>query len=293
MERENTEKSINYIIDCAGKSLDLAIPQVMGILNVTPDSYCERQRTLDVNEAVDFAVQMVADGAAIIDVGGEPTNPSLHPEVPLQMEMDRVLPVIERLVKVIDVPISVDTSKPEIMREVAKLGAGLINDVRGFREPGALETAAELGLPVCIMHMSYPHGVPEHDPEAPSDEAIVAVIRDFLQERMQACITAGVPREQIILDPGIGFGSFGKNIQQSFNIIRQLEVYRDLGAPVLLGISRKTFIRKFLEVSVEDSLSGTLAASVFAIRHGANILRVHDVKATVDMIKMTMALAED
>ncbi len=280
-------------LDCAGKILDLSQPCVMGILNVTPDSYSEVGRVQGCDQALRLAEQMVAEGAAIIDIGGEPTNPSLHPVVPLQEELDRVMPVLEQLCKVLPVPISIDTSKPEVMREAINVGVGLINDVRALRYEGALEIVAQAQVSVCLMHMAYPDGVPQKGTPAtaPEDEEdIVADVEVFLMQRLMACQQAGIGRERIILDPGVGAGNFGKTTQQSLSLIKQLKSLQGFHLPILVGASRKTFIGDYLDLPVAQRLPASLAIATIAVMNGAAIIRAHDVKATVEAVKITQGV---
>ncbi len=270
-------------IACGSKTLDLTTPQVMGIINTAPNSFCATSRIDSPQQALDRAEQMIADGAAIIDVGGEPTNPSLNSVTSLQQELDRIAPILEILGKSLTVPISIDTSKPAVMQEAVKLGAGLINDVRALREEGALQTAANLGVGVCLMHMAYPHGKEQnHAPAAVS----IAEIKKFLIERVTACAEAGIIKEKIIIDPGIGHGNFGKNQQQNLAILAGQQQFLELDLPLLIGVSRKTFIGNILNASEENRVYGSIAAAVIAIANGAAIIRTHDVKATVDALQV-------
>ena len=264
-------------LDCAGKILDLSRPAVMGVLNVTPDSFSDGGRYFQLADALRRAEVMVEEGAALIDVGGESTRPGAPP-VSVQEELDRVLPVVERLARELPVPISVDTSKPEIIREVARAGAGLINDVRALRLPGALEAAAASGLPVCLMHM---RGEPATMQQEPVYADVVAEVHAFLAERIRVCESAGIPRERILIDPGFGFG---KTLDHNLTLLRHLDRFTDLAAGVLVGISRKSMIGALLNAPVDKRLSGGLAAAVIAFWQGANIIRAHDVRETVQAL---------
>lgn len=275
-------------LDCGGKLLDLSQPRVMGILNITPDSYCAIGRYTSVDAAVTYAQQMVAEGAAIIDVGGEPTNPGVNPVISLQQELDRVIPVIEALADNIDVPISVDTSKPQVMQEAIAHGARFINDVRGLSNPGALRVVAEANVAVCLMHMAFPLGNP--DPAWHAGDDVAVTVKEFLQARIDACIAAGIARERIVIDPGIGGGSFGKNVAQNLQLLANLNILKTCHVPILVGVSRKMFIGELLDLPVEQRLSGSLAATVMAVNQGANIIRAHDVKATVEAVKVAAAI---
>jgi len=264
-------------LDCAGKVLDLSRPAVMGVLNVTPDSFSDGGRYLHLTDALRRAEAMVEEGAALIDVGGESTRPGAAP-VSVQEELDRVLPVVERLARELPVPISVDTSRPEIIREAARAGAGLINDVRALRLPGALEAAAASGLPMCLMHMQ---GAPATMQQEPVYADVVAEVRAFLAERVRVCEAAGIPRERILVDPGFGFG---KTLDHNLALLRHLDRFTDLAAGILVGISRKSMIGALLNAPVGERLSGGLAAAVIAFWQGANIIRAHDVRETVQAL---------
>ena len=264
-------------LDCAGKILDLSRPAVMGVLNVTPDSFSDGGRYLQLDAALRHAEAMVEEGAALIDIGGESTRPGAPP-VSVQEELDRVLPVVERLARELPVPLSVDTSKPEIIREAARAGAGLINDVRALRLPGALEAAAASRLPVCLMHMQ---GEPGTMQQQPIYIDVAAEVRAFLAERIRVCERAGIPRERILVDPGFGFG---KTLDHNLALLRHLGRFTDLAAGVLVGVSRKSMIGLLLNAPVGERLAGSLAAAVIAFWQGANILRAHDVRETVQAL---------
>jgi len=264
-------------LDCAGKILDLSRPAVMGVLNVTPDSFSDGGRYLHLTDALRRAEAMVEEGAALIDVGGESTRPGAAP-VSVQEELDRVLPVVERLARELPVPISVDTSRPEIIREAARAGAGLINDVRALRLPGALEAAAASGLPICLMHLRGEPATMQHEPVYAD---VVAEVHTFLAERIRVCESAGIPRERILVDPGFGFG---KTLDHNLILLRHLDRFTDLAAGVLVGVSRKSMIGALLNAPVGERLSGGLAAAVIAFWQGANIIRAHDVRETVQAL---------
>jgi dihydropteroate synthase len=264
-------------LDCAGKVLDLSQPAVMGVLNVTPDSFSDGGRYLRLDAALRRAEAMVEEGAALIDVGGESTRPGAA-RVSVQEELDRVLPVVERLARELPVPISVDTSKAEIILQAARAGAGLINDVRALRGPRALEAAATSGLPVCLMHL---RGEPATMQQEPVYADVVAEVRAFLAERVRVCASAGIPRERILVDPGFGFG---KTLDHNLLLLRHLNRFTDLAAGVLVGISRKSMIGALLNAPVGERLSGGLAAAVIAFWQGANIIRAHDVRETVQAL---------
>lgn len=264
-------------IDCAGKMLDLSQPAVMGVLNVTPDSFSNGGRYLLLDAALRQAESMVEAGAAIIDVGGESTRPGA-PSVSAQEELDRVLPVMERLARQLPIPVSVDTSKPEVMREAARVGAGLINDVRALQMPGALDAAVASGLPICLMHLQ---GEPETMQQQPHYADVVTEVHAFLAKRVRSCEAAGIPRRRILVDPGFGFG---KTLDHNLQLLRHLDRFTDLAAGVLVGISRKSMIGLLLNAPVDERLSGSLAAAVIALWQGAKIIRTHDVRETVQAL---------
>jgi dihydropteroate synthase len=275
----------DMLLDCAGKSLDLTRPRVMGILNVTPDSFSDGGRFLAAGQAVDQATRMIEAGAAIIDIGGESTRPGASP-VSAQQEIDRVMPVLERLVDACDTPVSIDTTKPEVMRAAAAAGAGLINDVAALRAPGAIETAAATGLPVCLMHMQ---GEPRTMQKSPQYAEVVADILDYLAQRLAACETAGIPRSRLLVDPGFGFG---KTLEHNLALLSRLSAFRRLGVPVLIGISRKSMLGQLTGRPVEERLAASVAAAILAAQRGASIIRVHDVAETVDALKILQAVAD-
>lgn len=268
---------------CGARTVDLSAPLVMGILNVTPDSFSDGGRFNSVDKAFVQAQQMVADGASFIDVGGESTRPGAQ-AVSSQEELDRVLPVVEKISANLDVIISLDTSNPELMREGAKLGAGLINDVRALDRPGAMAAAAESGLAVCIMHRQ---GEPQTMQQAPHYNDVVADVKDYLVEKVAACVAAGITRNKLVLDPGFGFG---KNLQHNLTLMAHLNELREIDLPLLVGVSRKRMIGETLDKPVNERLYGGLALAVLAVAQGAHILRVHDVAPTVDALKMASAV---
>ncbi len=265
------------------RKMDLGCPRVMGILNVTPDSFFDGgeyyQAGDDISAALARAEQMAEDGAAFIDVGGESTRPGAAP-VTLQEELDRVIPVVEALAKNVDVVISVDTSTPEVMREAAKLGAGFINDVRALQKDGAMTAASESGLPVCLMHMQ---GQPGTMQAAPHYEDVVSEVATFFSSRVTACLNAGIDAGKIILDPGFGFG---KNDSHNITLLKNMRMFQSDQTPVLAGLSRKSMIGRLLGRSEDERLAGSLALAQYALHYGANILRVHDVKETADVVKL-------
>ena len=274
------------ILHCGAYTLDLARPRVMGILNVTPDSFSDGGRFFDREAALRQGRVLVAEGADILDVGGESTRPGAE-TVPVQEELDRVIPVIEALAGELPVPLSVDTSKPEVMRAAVAAGASLINDVAALRRPGALAAAAASGVPVCLMHMQ---GEPGTMQQQPTYRDVVAEVRDFLAGRMAACEAAGIPRDRLLLDPGFGFG---KTVAHNLALLRDLPALRGLGVPVLVGLSRKSMIGALLDgAPVGQRLYGSLAAAVLAVERGAAIVRVHDVAPTVQALRIVAAVRD-
>ncbi|MGD8308015.1 MAG: dihydropteroate synthase [Chromatiales bacterium] len=271
-------------LDCAGRMLDLSRPRVMGILNVTPDSFSDGGSFVSPAKAAGHARRMVEAGADLVDIGGESTRPGAQ-AVPVQEELDRVVPLVERLAAELPVPLSVDTSKPEVMRAAAAAGAGMINDVMALRAPGALVAASESGLPVCLMHMQ---GEPRTMQRDPHYADVVAEVRAFLAERVQACEAAGISRNRLVLDPGFGFG---KTLGHNLSLLKHLDALVDSGLPVLAGVSRKSMIGRLLgDVPAQDRLYGSLAAAVIAVERGARILRVHDVGPTVEALRVAWAV---
>lgn len=270
-------------LPCGSRVLDLAYPHVMGILNVTPDSFSDGGRFAARDAALRHAAAMVAAGATLIDVGGESTRPGARPVSPLE-ELERVAPVVEAIAAELDVVISLDTSTPAVMREGARLGAGLINDVRSLRRDGALGAAADTGLPVCLMHM---RGEPGTMQESPQYQDVLVEVRDFLAERMGACVAAGIPSERIVLDPGFGFA---KALAHNLSLFKHLEGLHALGRPLLVGVSRKSMIGQVLGCEVGERLYGGLALAALAVSKGASIVRVHDVAETVDAVRMIAAV---
>jgi dihydropteroate synthase len=272
------------IIDCAGKPLDLSQPLVMGILNITPDSFSDGGVFFAPEAALEHAREMVKAGAAIIDVGGESTRPGAA-SVPLQEELRRVVPVIEALCKMLPVPVSIDTRNPAVMQAAVAAGAGLINDVHALQAPGAVETAAALGVPVCLMHM---RGMPATMQDNPEYGDVVGEVRQFLASRAAACLSAGMAREQILLDPGFGFG---KTTRHNLLLLQQLDKLVAEGYPVLVGLSRKSLIGDVLGLPVDERLYAGLALAVIAVRQGAAIVRTHDVRATCEALAMCHAIS--
>ncbi|WP_454256113.1 dihydropteroate synthase [Pseudomonas sp. Marseille-Q8238] len=272
------------LLPFGSRVLDLSRPHVMGILNVTPDSFSDGGRFAARDAALRHAADMVAAGATLVDVGGESTRPGARPVSPLE-ELERVAPVVEAIVAELDVVVSLDTSTPAVMREGARLGAGLINDVRALRRDGALEAAADAGLPVCLMHMLGEPGTMQLNPHY---DDVVAEVGDFLVERMAACVAAGIPEERVILDPGFGFA---KLLGHNLSLFKHLERLHVLGRPLLVGVSRKSMVGQALGREVGQRLYGSLALAALAVGKGACILRVHDVPETVDVVRMVAAVS--
>lgn len=270
-------------LPCGSRFLDLSRPQVMGILNVTPDSFSDGGRYGQRDAALRHAEAMLRAGATLIDVGGESTRPGARAVSPVE-ELERVAPIVEAIAAELDVIISVDTSTPAVMRETARLGAGLINDVRSLQRDGALDAAADTGLPVCLMHM---RGEPSTMQQDPQYADVVVEVRDFLLERMAACAAAGIVAERIILDPGFGFA---KTLAHNLSLFKHLKTLHALGRPLLVGASRKSMIGKVLGHEVGGRLYGSLALAALAVSKGAHILRVHDVAETVDVVRMIAAV---
>lgn len=272
-------------LDCAGRILKLHRPQVMGIVNVTPDSFSDGGAHDTTDLAVAHALKLVEEGADLLDIGGESTRPGAD-EVSLEEELQRVIPVIEQLARQTSLPISIDTSKPEVMRAAVAAGAGMINDVYALRREGALEAAAELGVPVVLMHML---GEPRSMQQSPEYDDVVGEVHRFLTERLFAAEMSGIARKNLLIDPGFGFG---KNTAHNLTLLSQLQRFVELGVPVLAGLSRKRTIGELTGREVaKDRVAGSVAAHLIAAQRGAMILRVHDVAATVDALKVWNAVA--
>jgi dihydropteroate synthase len=272
------------VLRCADQSLDLSAPLVMGVLNVTPDSFSDGGRFFSEDAAVEQGVRMADEGATLIDVGGESTRPGA-PGVGTAEELRRVIPVIERLRARTAAVISVDSSKPEVLRAAAAAGAGLINDVRALREPGALEAAAAQRCAVCLMHMQ---GTPDTMQRAPHYDDVVAEVRAFLSARVAACRAAGIDAERLAVDPGFGFG---KTLEHNLTLLRHLAELAADGPPVLVGLSRKSMLGTLTERQPAERVYGSIALAVIAALNGARIIRAHDVAPTVDALKVVAAVA--
>ena len=268
---------------CGPHTLDLATPVVMGALNVTPDSFSDGGRFANSEAAVAHALRMVEEGAGLIDVGGESTRPGAQ-AVSAEEEIRRVVPVVEALAARTTVPISVDTSKPAVMIAAVRVGAGMINDVRALREPGALEAAAGSNAAVCLMHMQ---GEPRTMQADPRYDDVVDDVRAFLGERAAACLVGGITKERLLVDPGIGFG---KRLEHNLALLAGLPALVGLGWPVLIGVSRKSMFGALLGRAVGERIAGGVAAATAAVLAGASIVRTHDVAPTVDAVKVAVAL---
>lgn len=265
--------------------LKIPAPAVMGILNVTPDSFSDGGQFNNLNIALQQAATMAEGGAAIIDIGGESTRPGAG-GVDSQQELDRVIPIIEAVRSVTDIPISIDTSKADVMREAVTAGASLINDVCALRGEGALQAAADLQVPVCLMHML---GEPRTMQQDPVYDDVVADVADFLEARIAACVDAGLGEELLVVDPGFGFGKTHRHNVELLANLRQLHVR---GRPVLVGVSRKSTLGELTKREVHDRLPASVAAAVVAVMKGADIVRAHDVQATVDALKVAQSVIE-
>ena len=280
----NSSITLLPMIFSSGKfQLDLSRPHVMGIVNITPDSFSDGGRYASTEKAIAHAMQLVADGADILDIGGESTRPGATP-VSLEEELSRVIPVIEALVGKAGIAISIDTYKPEVMRQAILAGADIVNDVRALQEPGALEIVAQSNAGVCLMHMK---GTPQTMQIEPVYDDVVAEVTDFLQERLLAAESAGIAADRIVLDPGFGFG---KRTAHNLALLQDLAAIKALGRPLLVGLSRKSVLGQLLGNDVDERLHASIAASVISVMKGASIVRVHDVKATADALKVVAAV---
>ena len=273
------------VLRCADRTLDLSAPLVMGVLNVTPDSFSDGGRFLEPQRAVERGLRMAEEGAAIIDVGGESTRPGAAP-VTVAQELDRVVPVIERLAARTPAVISVDTSQPEVMRAAAAAGAGLINDVRGLRLPGALAAAAGTSCALCLMHMQ---GEPATMQRHPQYVDVVSEVKTFLLARVQACHEARIASERIAIDPGF---CFGKTAAHNLELLRRLPELASSGLPVLVGVSRKSMVAALTGRPVGGRLAGSIALAALAVANGASIVRAHDVPETLDAVRVALAVSK-
>lgn len=269
----------------AGRQIDLSRCHVMGILNVTPDSFSDGGRFNRLDVALERARQIVDEGAAFVDIGGESTRPGSAP-VSVQEELDRVCPVVEAVAREFDTVISVDTSSPEVIRESVRVGAGLINDVRSLQRDGALAAAVEAGVPVCLMHMK---GEPKTMQAQPEYRNVLREVSSFLMERVRVAEQAGIAPENILLDPGFGFG---KTLEHNLQLLAAQDQLRVLGYPLLIGMSRKTMLGQITGRDVAERLPASLAVATISALKGASVIRVHDVRETVDAVKVVAAMEE-
>jgi dihydropteroate synthase len=266
------------VLDCAGRPLRLDRPRVVGILNVTPDSFADGGLYADVDSAVRHGLRMAAEGADMLDVGGESTRPGAD-DVSLDEELARVLPVIEQLIARTALPIAIDTSKPQVMRAAVAAGAGMINDIHALRLDGAMDAAAELGVPVCLMHMQ---GEPRGMQQDPQYDDVVAEVHRFLTDRLFACELAGIDRRKLMVDVGFGFG---KTLEHNLALLAALDRFTSLGSGIYAGLSRKSMIGQLTgREPPDDRVAGSVAAALIAVQRGARMVRVHDVAATVDAL---------
>ncbi len=263
--------------------LDLTSPKIMGILNFTPDSFSDSGKFFTLDKALFQVEKMLNDGADIIDIGGESTRSNAE-IVTLEQELERVVPLVEAVRKRFDCLISVDSSKAEVFRQSALVGADILNDIRALQEPNSLETAVELGLPVCLMHMQ---GTPQNMQQNPEYDDVVEEVADFLNQRIFACTVAGIPKEHIILDVGFGFG---KTVQHNYQLLKHLNAFVASGYPVLAGLSRKSMIGNVVNKPVDQRVAGSIAGALLAVQNGAKIVRVHDVAETADALKVWQAM---
>lgn len=271
------------MLRCGAYTLDLSSPAIMGVVNVTPDSFSDGGRFVDAGAAARHAARLVEEGARILDIGGESSRPGAAP-VSVQEELDRVLPVLEA-VRGLQVPVSVDTVKPEVMQEALRCGASMINDIMALAQPGALQAVRDSGAAVCLMHMQ---GAPRTMQREPRYQDVVREVRDFLAARVAAAQAAGIARERIVVDPGFGFG---KTLEHNLQLLRHLDALRDLGVPVLAGLSRKSMLGTITGRPVGERLHASVAAALLAAERGAAILRVHDVAATRDALAVLSAVS--
>lgn len=277
---------MNQKLICKFGSLDLTIPHVMGVLNVTPDSFSDGGRFVQIDSAIEHALSMIDQGASILDIGGESTRPGAS-AVSDQEEIDRVIPIIEALLKNgVTAPISIDTSKPQVMQKAIAAGASMINDVRALREQGAMAMAVQLNVPVCLMHMQ---GQPRTMQKNPCYTDVVEDVYQFLNERIVACVTMGIQRSNLLVDPGFGFG---KTLEHNLSLLRNLSRFSSLQLPIVVGLSRKSMFGMLLKREVDARLPASIAGATLATWFGASIIRAHDVAATMDAVRLCAALKE-
>lgn len=272
---------------CGKQNISLETPTIMGIINLNPQSFSAKGRITEIDHLLNYAEEQVKAGAQILDLGAEPTNPFIEQNITEELEQAILLPAVEKIAKNIDCIISVDTSKPQIMREAIKLGANFINDVRALIEPGAIEIIAENQVACCLMHMVFPFGKNYPQPHGIGED-IIGDIVSFLKTRVDVCLKQGIKKESIVIDPGIGSGNFGKNTAQNLKILKEIPELKKIGYPVLIGVSRKAFIGEITAAPEAARLPASLAATVIALLNGANMIRTHDVAE----IKQAVQLVE-
>ena len=270
-------------LTCLNHKIDLTKTQVMGILNVTPDSFSDGGHFIDLDQAIRQVSQMIKDGATLIDIGGESTRPGAE-EVSETDELERVIPVLEAVKERFDVIVSIDTSKAVVMSEAIKCGAGMINDVRALQNEGCLAAVANSKIPICLMHML---GLPRTMQTNPQYNDLIGDIKAFFNQRIAACNQAGINQERLILDPGFGFG---KTLEQNYHLLANFSDFNTYGLPLLAGVSRKSMIGNLLNQTVDERLAGSISAALISVQNGAHIIRVHDVKETMDAIKILQAV---
>lgn len=273
------------LLQCGDKALPLHTPQVMGILNVTPDSFSDGGKFKEHSHALKQVEKMIDDGATIIDIGGESTRPGAK-DVAIDEELNRVIPVLDAIKKRFDIIVSIDTSKSEVMAESLQAGAGIINDVRALQNPDCLTVMAKSDVPICLMHMQ---GMPRTMQENPKYGDVINDIMAFFHARISACENAGIRKDRLIIDPGFGFG---KTLEQNYQLLAHLQKFEQLGLPLFVGTSRKSMIGNLLNRPVNERLAGSLATAIIAAQNGAKIIRVHDVKETVDALKTLHAVQQ-
>ena len=267
------------------KVMPKVMPKVMGVLNVTPDSFSDGGKFTNFDNALSQVEQMICHGAAIIDIGGESTRPGAA-VVSVQDELNRVIPLLKEIKSRFDVMVSIDTSKHEVMSQAIEFNADIINDVRALQNQGCLEVLAQTSIPICLMHMQ---GSPQTMQDNPEYDDLLVDIKDFFNQRIESCLAAGIARERLILDPGFGFG---KTLAQNYYLLAHLSTFQSFELPVLAGLSRKSMIGNLLNRDVDQRLAGSLSAAIIAAQQGAQIIRVHDVKETVDALKILQAVSE-
>lgn len=279
------QNSLNSMLDISSVLTNPESPQIMGVLNVTPDSFSDGGQYISKSEAIRQANLMTSQGATIIDIGGESTRPGASP-VSLDEELNRVLPVIEAIRSTSDILISIDTSKAEVMKQAVDAGASIVNDVYGLRQPGALEAVAALQVPICLMHMQLE---PETMQLSPQYNNVIDDVKSFFEERINACEKVGISRSKIILDPGFGFG---KKLEHNLELLANLSEFKSLGCPILVGLSRKSMFGDLLGKPVSERTSASVVAAIIAITNGASVVRVHDVEETSEALKIYNAVQQ-